>query len=60
MDLYQTVKPELIYGWIRNISKKKSSSLARYFNLDSNNVDSNIDNVIPFRDGDPIGKEFPE
>lgn len=60
MNLYQTVKPELMYGWIRDISKKKSASLARHSNLDSNNVDSNLGNVIPSRDGDPVGKEFPE
>ena len=49
-----------MYGWIRDISKKKSASLARHSNLDSNNVDSNLGNVIPSRDGDPVGKEFPE
>lgn len=60
INLYQTVKPELMYGWIRDISKKKSSSLARHSNLDSNSVDSNLNNVIPSRNGDPIGKQFPE
>lgn len=49
-----------MYGWIRDISRSKSSELTLYSDKNPNNVDSNLKQVIPTRDGDPIGKEFPK
>jgi glycine/D-amino acid oxidase-like deaminating enzyme len=49
-----------MYGWIRDISRTKASKLALHSNRDPSNVDSNLSNVVPTRNGDPVGKVFPE
>jgi hypothetical protein len=59
LNLYQTVEPALLYGWIRDISRSKASKLALYSDKDPNNVDSKLSHVVPTRSGDPVGKEFP-
>lgn len=59
LNLYQTVEPTLMYGWIRDISREKASSLALHSEKNPKNVDSNLKNVVPTRNGDPVGKEFP-
>lgn len=60
INLYQEVEPTLMYGWIRDISRSKSSDLILHSNKDPASLDSNLDKVIPTRDGDPIGKNFPD
>jgi len=59
IDLYQTVEPSLMYGWIRSISQNKASKLVMHSDKNPNNVDSNLSKVVPTRNGDPVGKEFP-
>jgi len=60
VDLYRNVEPSLMYGWIRDISRIKSSRLAFHSDREPINVESNLSNVVPTRDGDPVGKDFPE
>ncbi len=60
MDLYQTVEPSLMYGWIRDISKEKSKKLASGADLEATKITTALNNVIPGRNGEPIGSEFPE
>lgn len=60
VSLYQKVEPSLMYGWIRDISRLKSSKLVLHSNKDPVGLDSNLKKVIPTRDGDPIGKSFPD
>lgn len=49
-----------MYGWIRDISRVKASTLALHSEKNPTFVDSNISKVVPERNGDPIGKEFPQ
>ena len=49
-----------MYGWIRDISRLKASKLAAHSGKNPKNVDANLNQVIPPRNGDPIGKDFPE
>lgn len=58
MDLYQTVAPSKMYGWIRDISREKASSLAGHADQEPTFVQSNLKNVVPSRDGVPVGKDF--
>uniref|UniRef100_A0A7S1BGW0 Glutamate/phenylalanine/leucine/valine/L-tryptophan dehydrogenase C-terminal domain-containing protein n=1 Tax=Corethron hystrix TaxID=216773 RepID=A0A7S1BGW0_9STRA len=60
IDLYQTVERSLMYGWIRDISRTKSSSLVRKADKKATNIGTVLRAVVPPRIGDPIGKEFPE
>lgn len=60
IDLYQTVEPALMYGWIRDISRKKASKLSFSSGKNPSNVDANLSSVVPTRKGDPVGKEFSE
>ena len=47
-----------MYGWIRNISAKKASSLASHANQEPEQVRSSLPNVVPSRDGSPVGEDF--
>lgn len=49
-----------MYGWIRDISSKKSKKLASGADLEATKISTALDSVIPGRSGDPIGSEFPE
>ena len=60
VDLYQKVEPKLMYGWIRDISRSKASQLATYAHKNPGHIDDNLKNVVPTRNGEPVGKEFPE
>ncbi len=60
IDLYQSVEPQLLYGWIRDISSKKSKKLASGAELEATKISTALNNVIPLRNGEPIGSEFPE
>jgi len=60
IDLYQTVEPTLMYGWIRDISRLKASALAVHADKDATKVGTALYNVIPSRSGEPVGKTFPE
>lgn len=60
IDLYQTVEPNLMYGWIRGLSQKKARNMVELSEKDSNKMESITSDVVPSRKGDPIGKTFPE
>jgi len=60
VHLYQSVEPSLMYGWIREISRKKASTLAVGADMKASNINTVLSNVIPGRAGEPVGKEFPE
>jgi glutamate dehydrogenase/leucine dehydrogenase len=60
IDLYQTVQPTLMYGWIRSLSKKKALTMVELAKMDSNMMDAVAVDVVPSRNGDPIGKSFPD
>lgn len=60
VQLYQTVEPTLMYGWIRDMSRRKSKSLAVQAGLKASNINTVLKNVVPNREGEPVGKEFPE
>jgi len=60
VQLYQSVEPSLMYGWIRDISRKKASALAVGADLKASSINTVLSNVIPGRAGEPVGKEFPE
>jgi len=60
IDLYQTVEPSLLYGWIRNISAAKASDLADHAEQKPHKVDSRLRNVVPSREGVPVGSDFPD
>lgn len=57
--LYQTVEPSLMYGWIRDLSRRKASDLIRGARRDPTAVEASLSGVVPPRDGDPVGQEFP-
>mmetsp|Transcript_32666 Transcript_32666/g.68696 ORF Transcript_32666/g.68696 Transcript_32666/m.68696 type:complete len:816 (+) Transcript_32666:514-2961(+) len=58
IELYQTVEPPKMYGWIRDISSEKASDLAAHANQEPLDVSSNLKNVVPSREGVPVGKDF--
>ncbi len=60
IDLYQTVEPNLMYGWIRNLSQTKARKMVELSEKDSTKMESTTAEVVPSRTGDPIGKTFPE
>lgn len=60
IDLYQTVEPTLMYGWIRSLSQKKARNMVELSEKDSKSMESITADVVPSREGDPIGKTFPE
>lgn len=60
IDLYQTVEPALMYGWIRDISREKASDLVLHAEKQSSAVDSTLHKVIPDRDGEAVGSTFTE
>ena len=60
IDLYQTVEPTLMYGWIRGLSQKKAKSMVELAEKNADNMESITTDVVPSRKGDPIGKTFPE
>jgi len=60
VELYQSVEPTLMYGWIRTISRKKATALAVGADLKASNINDVLNNVIPGRTGEPVGKDFPE
>lgn len=60
VKLYQTVEPELMYGWIRDISRRKSSKLMNVADGIPSNVGGSVQDVVPSRTGVPVGEEFPD
>jgi len=60
VELYQTVDPTKMYGWIRDISADKATNLILHAKKDANYIDENIINVVPSRDGKPVGADFPK
>jgi len=58
IELYQTVEPAKMYGWIRDISRVKASDLASHAGQEPLEVTSNLQQVVPNREGAPIGKDF--
>jgi len=60
INLYQTVEPTLMYGWIRGLSQKKARNMVELADKNSDRMESVTPNVVPSRSGDPIGKTFPE
>ena len=60
LDLYQTVEPTLMYGWIRGLSQKKARTMVELAEKVSNRMAGVVPEVVPPRKGDPIGKSFPE
>ena len=49
-----------MYGWIRDISRRKAKSLAVQADLKASNINTVLNSVIPSRTGEPVGKEFPD
>lgn len=49
-----------MYGWIRDISREKSKKLAANAELVAAEITTALNGVVPGRNGDPVGKEFPE
>lgn len=47
-----------MYGWIGDISATKASNLAAHANQEPQDVDDNLQNVVPHRDGTPVGEDF--
>ena len=60
IDLYQTVEPSLMYGWVRSISREKAFTMSKLADLKAHNMAGVIDDVTPSREGDPVGKAFPD
>jgi len=60
LDLYQTVEPMLMYGWIRGLSQKKAKTMVELANKSSDRMIDVVPDVVPSRTGEPIGKSFPE
>uniref|UniRef100_A0A7S4ARS2 Glutamate/phenylalanine/leucine/valine/L-tryptophan dehydrogenase C-terminal domain-containing protein n=2 Tax=Pseudo-nitzschia australis TaxID=44445 RepID=A0A7S4ARS2_9STRA len=60
LDLYQTVEPTLMYGWIRNLSQNKARTMVELAEKVSKRMAGVVPEVVPPRKGDPIGKSFPE
>ena len=59
-NLYQTVEPTLLYGWVRSLSHNKARRMAQEAKLDANRMASVLPMVTPTRTGDPVGSTFPE
>ena len=47
-----------MYGWIRDISREKASDLAAHAGHEPLDVQNNLHNVVPNREGAPVGKDF--
>ena len=60
IDLYQTVEPSLMYGWIRSLSKEKAHRMSDLADLKAHNMADVLGEVTPGREGDPVGKTFPD
>merc|ERR1719287_441839 len=60
IDLYQTVEPSLMYGWVRSISREKARTMSKLADLKAHNMAGVIDGVTPSREGEPVGKTFPD
>ena len=60
IDLYQTVEPSLMYGWVRSLSRDKARSMSHLADLQAHNMAEVIGEVTPSRSGNPIGSEFPD
>jgi len=60
IHLYQTVQPTLLYGWIRSLSSEKARTMVELSGMDSSKMDAVTVDIVPSRNGDPIGKSFPE
>ena len=60
IDLYQTVEPTLMYGWIRGLSQQKARNMVELSGKNADKMESVTADVVPSRKGDPIGKTFPE
>ena len=58
IDLYRSVEPAKMYGWIRDISRGKASDLAAHAGQEPRRVDSNLKNGVPSREGAPVGEDF--
>lgn len=59
-NLFQTVEPTLLYGWVRSLAREKASSMAKQANLNARDMSKVYANVVPSRDGRPVGESFPE
>lgn len=59
-DLFQTVEPTLMYGWVRSLSRNKAKTMAKNAGLDATKMRSVLHSVTPSRSGTPIGESFPE
>eukprot|EP00588_Corethron_pennatum_P011954 CAMPEP_0194272596 /NCGR_PEP_ID=MMETSP0169-20130528/6123_1 /TAXON_ID=218684 /ORGANISM="Corethron pennatum, Strain L29A3" /LENGTH=834 /DNA_ID=CAMNT_0039015301 /DNA_START=56 /DNA_END=2560 /DNA_ORIENTATION=- len=59
VDLYRTVQPALMYGWIRSLSRNKARTMVERAAHDAKNMAAVARDVVPPRQGDPIGKSFP-
>lgn len=60
IDLYQTVEPSLMYGWVRGISRDKARTMSHLADLKAHNMEDAVGDVTPSRTGDPVGKTFPD
>lgn len=60
LDLYRTVEPALLYGWIRNLSRKKASDIVELASKNAAKMEASSKDVVPPRAGDPVGARFPQ
>ena len=44
--------------WIRDISREKTSDLAAHAGKEPQYIKSNLKNIVPSREGVPVGKDF--
>ena len=61
--LYQTVQPQLLYGWIRRLSRNKAHMMVELSQMDAtrmNEVARLSPDIVPSRQGEPIGNTFPD
>ncbi|GMI30283.1 hypothetical protein TrRE_jg8677 [Triparma retinervis] len=59
-ELYREVEPELVYGWIRDLSRAKSSELVVRAEGEALNVRRVVEGVYEGEDTVPVGMRFPE
>jgi len=57
VNLYRTVQPALLYGWIRSLSSRKAATMVELAAHDAARMSAQ--DVVPPKEGDPIGKAFP-
>lgn len=60
VDLFRTVEPTLLYGWVRGLSREKASNMAKKANLNAKDMPKVYSSITPSRNGRPIGESFPE